>query len=168
MSISTQQVDFAREQAGARGVDDRVRFHFRNMLDTGFPTAGFNLIWTNETTMYVDLPAAFGEFSRMLRPGGRYVCVTGAYDDTHGIKAAAVTAIDRHYELNVHPRSAYFAALAANHLVPIKVADLTADALPYWQLREQCPDLRTGVEEHFLQAFREGSMHYLLIVADHL
>jgi geranyl diphosphate 2-C-methyltransferase len=55
VSISEYQVGFANEQAELRGVADRVRFHFRNMLDTGLATGSRRAIWTNETTMYVDL-----------------------------------------------------------------------------------------------------------------
>ncbi|MGS2810304.1 SAM-dependent methyltransferase [Nocardia sp. MW-W600-9] len=36
VAISEYQVDFANDQAATRGATDRVRFHFRNMLDTGF------------------------------------------------------------------------------------------------------------------------------------
>ena len=55
VSISEKQVDFANEQAGKRGVADKVRFHLRNMLDTGFESGAFQAIWNNESTMYVDL-----------------------------------------------------------------------------------------------------------------
>jgi geranyl diphosphate 2-C-methyltransferase len=55
VSISEYQVGFASEQAARRGVAGKVRFHFRNMLDTGLPSGSLRAIWTNETTMYVDL-----------------------------------------------------------------------------------------------------------------
>jgi geranyl diphosphate 2-C-methyltransferase len=51
--------------------------------------------------------------------------------------------------------------------VPIKVIDLTPQAIPYWELRAES-SVRTGIEEAFLTAYREGSFHYLLIVADRL
>ena len=38
MTISEYQVEFANNQAVQRGVTDKVRFHFRNMLDTNFET----------------------------------------------------------------------------------------------------------------------------------
>jgi geranyl diphosphate 2-C-methyltransferase len=38
VTISKHQVEFANNQAMQRGVADRVKFHFRNMLDTGFET----------------------------------------------------------------------------------------------------------------------------------
>ena len=70
VTISEYQVEFANDQAAKRGVSDRVRFHLRNMLDTGFETGSRRAIWTNETTMYVDLFELFAEFSRLLRSAG--------------------------------------------------------------------------------------------------
>ncbi|MGH8930732.1 MAG: geranyl diphosphate 2-C-methyltransferase [Egibacteraceae bacterium] len=165
VTISEYQVNFANEQAAIRDRSDSVRFHLRNMLDTGFPDGDFRAIWTNETTMYVDLFDLYREFARLLRKGGRYVCITGCYNDVLGNKSSSVAQIDSHYICNVHPRSTYFKALAANNLVPIKVVDLTPQTIPYWELREQS-SVRTGIEQPFLTAYREESFHYLLIVAD--
>ncbi|BCJ36276.1 methyltransferase [Actinocatenispora thailandica] len=165
VSISEYQVQFANEQAAARGVDDQVRYHFRNMLDTGFDTGSRQAIWTNETTMYVDLFPLFAEFARLLSYGGRYVCITGCYNDVTGGRSKAVSRIDEKYICNIHPRSDYFKALAANNFVPITVVDLTPHTIPYWELREHV-SVATGIEEAFLTAYREGSFHYLLIVAD--
>jgi geranyl diphosphate 2-C-methyltransferase len=164
VTISEYQAGFANQQAVERGVSDRVRFHFRNMLDTGFETGSRRSIWTNETTMYVDLFEAFAEFSRLLEFGGRYVCITGASNDVTG-RSDSVAWIDEHYTCNIHPRSEYFKALAANDLVPIEVIDLTPATIPYWELREKSSPA-TGVEEPFLKSYREGSFHYLMIVAD--
>jgi geranyl diphosphate 2-C-methyltransferase len=165
VTISEYQVNFANEQAVTRGCSDRVRFHLRNMLDTGFPDNAFQAIWTNETTMYVDLFDLYREFARLLRKGGRYVCITGCYNDVLGRKSQSVTHIDNHYICNIHPRSTYFKALVANNMVPINVLDLTPQTIPYWELREQSP-VCTGIEQPFLTAYREESLHYLLIAAD--
>ncbi|GGP73514.1 geranyl diphosphate 2-C-methyltransferase [Streptomyces abikoensis] len=165
VSISEYQVGFANEQARKRGIDESVKFHFRNMLDTGFETASRKAIWTNETTMYVDLFELFGEFSRLLEFGGRYVCITGCSNDVKGLRSKAVSRIDEHYTCNIHPRSAYFKALAANNLTPISVVDLTPATIPYWELRAKS-EVATGIEEAFLTAYKEGSFHYLLIAAD--
>ncbi len=165
VSISEQQVEFANDQARQRGVADKVRFHFRNMLDTGFETGSRRAIWNNESTMYVDLFQLFGEFSRLLEYGGRYVCITGCYNDVTGGRSKAVSRIDEHYICNIHPRSDYFKALAANNLVPIDVIDLTSHTIPYWELRATS-SVATGIEDPFLTAYREGSFHYLLIAAD--
>jgi geranyl diphosphate 2-C-methyltransferase len=165
VSISEQQVEFANDQARQRGVADKVRFHFRNMLDSGFETGSRRAIWNNESTMYVDLFQLFGEFSRLLEYGGRYVCITGCYNDVTGGRSKAVSRIDEHYICNIHPRSDYFKALAANNLVPIDVIDLTSHTIPYWELRAKS-SVATGIEDPFLTAYREGSFHYLLIAAD--
>lgn len=167
VTISDYQVQFANHQAEQRGVDDQVRFHFRNMLDTGLETGSCRGAWTNETTMYVDLFALYGELRRLLAHGGRYVCVTGCYNDVTGGRSRAVSRIDEHYICNIHPRSAYFQALAANDLVPIRVIDLTQQTIPYWELRARS-SVATGIEEPFLTAYREGSFHYLLIAADRI
>jgi geranyl diphosphate 2-C-methyltransferase len=167
VTISRAQVDFANAQAQVRGVSDRVRFHFRNMLETGFETASRRGIWTNETTMYVDLDQLYDEFARLLRWGGRYVCITGCYNDLTGGRSGAVSEIDARYSCNVHPRSEYFAALSANGFVPINVVDLTEQTLPYWELRA-ASSVATGVEKSFLTAYKEGSFHYLLIAADYV
>ncbi|QIS11248.1 MULTISPECIES: geranyl diphosphate 2-C-methyltransferase [Nocardia] len=165
VTISEYQVGFANDQAQQRNVADKVRFHFRNMLDTGFDTGCMRGIWTNETTMYVDLFELFGEFSRLLEPGGRYVCITGCSNDVTGGRSASVSWIDAHYGCMIHPRSEYFRALADNGLVPIDVVDLTAATIPYWELRTKS-ELATGVEKPFLTAYKDGSFQYLLISAD--
>lgn len=167
VSISEQQVAFANDQARRRGVADQVGFHFRNMLDTGFDTGSMRGVWTNETTMYVDLNDLFREFGRLIGHGGRYVCITGCYNDVTGGRSRAVSQIDQHYICNIHPRSAYFKALADNGFVPINVVDLTAATIPYWELRAQS-SVATGIEDPFLTAYKEGSFHYLLIAADRI
>ena len=167
VTISEAQVEFANAHARQRGVADRVRFHFRNMLDTGFETGSRQGIWTNETTMYVDLHQLFTEFARLLPYGGRYVCITGCYNDVTGGRSKAVSQIDQHYTCDIHPRGEYFRALAASGFVPINVIDLTARTIPYWELRARSP-VATGIEGPFLSAYREGSFHYLLIAADYV
>ena len=167
VSISESQVEFANDQARQRGVADQVRFHFLNMLDTGFETGAMRGIWTNETTMYVDLYDLYSEFARLLAPGGRYVCITGCYNDVTGGRSRAVSQIDQHYICNIHPRSEYFKALADNDFVPISVVDLTPATIPYWELRARS-SVASGIEDAFLTAYREGSFHYLLIAADRI
>lgn len=166
VTISRQQADFANEQARARGIDAKVRYHHRNMLDTGFPSGGYAASWNNESTMYVELDLLFAEHARLLRRGGRYVVITGCYDDTYGRASREVSLINAHYICDIHPRSAYFRAMARNRLVPVHVEDLTQAAIPYWQLRQQADHLVTGIEETFLTAYGNGSFQYLLIAAD--
>jgi geranyl diphosphate 2-C-methyltransferase len=166
VTLSAKQADFANEQARARGIDGKVRYHHRNMLDTGLPTGEFAASWNNESTMYVELDLLFAEHARLLRRGGRYVVITGCYNDTYGRASREVSLINAHYICDIHPRSAYFKAMAAHRLVPVHVEDLTAATIPYWELRKQADHLVTGVEDAFLTAYKNGSFQYLMIVAD--
>ncbi|GAA0943835.1 geranyl diphosphate 2-C-methyltransferase [Nonomuraea longicatena] len=165
VSISQKQVDFANEQARLRGVEDRVRFHFRNMLQTGFEPGAYRAIWNNESTMYVNLAKLFAAHARLLAPGGRYVTITGCYNDVYGLPSKAVSEINAHYICDIHPRSTYFRAMADNGLVPVSVIDLTEATIPYWELRAKS-SVTTGIEDAFLTAYRDGSFQYLLIAAD--
>ncbi|MER6991312.1 geranyl diphosphate 2-C-methyltransferase [Saccharopolyspora hirsuta] len=165
ISISRKQVDFANEQAQQRGVSDKVVFHQLNMLDTGFDTGSMRAIWNNESTMYTDLNDLFAEHSRLLSRGGRYVTITGCYNDVYGLPSRAVSTINAHYICDIHPRSGYFRAMAMNRLVPTAVVDLTEATLPYWRLRARSP-LVTGIEDAFIEAYTSGAFQYLLIAAD--
>jgi geranyl diphosphate 2-C-methyltransferase len=166
VTISAKQAAFANERARERGIDDHVRYHHRNMLDTGFETGAYAASWNNESTMYVELDLLFAEHARLLRRGGRYVVITGCYNDTYGRASREVSLINAHYICDIHPRSEYFRAMARNRLVPVHVQDLTAEAIPYWELRRQADHLVTGIEDTFLTAYKNGSFQYLLIAAD--
>jgi geranyl diphosphate 2-C-methyltransferase len=115
--------------------------------------------------MYVELARLFAEQARLLRRGGRYVCITGCYNDAYGLPSRAISQINAHYICDIHPRSTYFRELVANRLIPITVMDLTAATIPYWELRVKTP-LATGIEQSFLDAYKSGSFQYLLIAAD--
>lgn len=80
--------------------------------------------------------------------------------------ARAVSAINSHYICDIHPRSAYFKAMAEHGLVPITTVDLTEATIPYWRMRARSPHLVTGIEDAFIEAYTGGSFHYLLIAAD--
>lgn len=166
VTISRKQADFANAQARERHIDDKVRYHHRNMLDTGFPSGAYAASWNNESTMYVELGLLFAEHARLLRRGGRYVTIAGCYNDAYGRASREVSLINAHYICDIHPRSEYFRAMARNRLVPVHVQDLTAATIPYWELRKQAEHLVTGIEETFLSAYENGSFQYLLIAAD--
>jgi geranyl diphosphate 2-C-methyltransferase len=165
VNISEYQLEFSRQLAIERGCADRVEFHYRNMRSTGFSDQSFHHVVSNETTMYVNLFEAFGEYARLLAPGGRYVVITWCYNDILSPSRDQIEEINRFYNCHIHPRSTYFAALKANDLIPCQVMDLTADAIPYWELRQHS-ELRNGIEEAFLSAYRQHSMNFLLIAAD--
>lgn len=50
---------------------DRVRFSAGRAEELAVEDASVDLIWCTEVLMYADLDRAFGEFHRIVRPGGR-------------------------------------------------------------------------------------------------
>jgi len=168
VNISQYQLEFSRRLAVKRNCAERVNFHYQNMCSTAFSDQSFQYVVTNETTPYVDLFEAFGEFARLLSPGGRYVAITWCYNDIVSPardEIEEIEEIDRFYKCHIHPRSTYFRALAANGLIPSKVIDLTIDAIPYWELRRHS-ELRNGIEDPFLSVYKRRDMNFLLIAAD--
>lgn len=164
VNFSQYQTEFARSAACRLNADSRVRFHQRNMCATGFDDASFDVVITNETTMYVDLREAFTEFARVLKPAGRYILTTWCINDARGTAPPEAAAIDRHYKAHTHTRDQYLTALREAGLFPYQVDDLTRQATPYWELREQSV-LASGVEQHYLSGYRSNRINYIRICA---
>ncbi|MCT4357830.1 class I SAM-dependent methyltransferase [Streptomyces sp. Je 1-79] len=165
LTLSAKQADFANRRAGELGIGDRVRAQVRNMLDMPFESGQAAASWNNESSMYVDLHDLFAEHSRVLRAGGRYVTITGCWNPRYGQPSKWVSQINAHFECNIHSRREYLRAMADNRLVPQTVIDLTEQTLPYWELRATS-SLVTGIEEAFINSYKDGSFQYVLIAAD--
>ncbi|WP_419999333.1 geranyl diphosphate 2-C-methyltransferase [Streptomyces boninensis] len=165
VTLSAKQADFANRRAGELGIGDRVHARVCNMLATPFTTGQAAASWNNESSMYVDLHDLFAEHSRILAPGGRYVTITGCWNPRYGQPSKWVSQINAHFECNIHSRREYLRAMADNRLVPNTIVDLTAATLPYWELRATS-SLVTGIEEAFINSYKDGSFQYLLIAAD--
>lgn len=167
VTLSAKQADFANRRARELRVQDHVRARVCNMLATPFETGSAAASWNNESSMYVDLDDLFAEHSRILEVGGRYVTITGCWNPRYGQPSKWVSQINAHFECNIHSRREYLRAMADNRLVPQAVIDLTPDTLPYWELRATS-SLVTGIEDAFINSYRDGSFQYLLIAADRI
>jgi geranyl diphosphate 2-C-methyltransferase len=165
VTLSAKQADFANRRAHELGIADHVRARVCNMLGTPFETGQAAASWNNESSMYVDLHDLFAEHSRVLAVGGRYVTITGCWNPRYGQPSKWVSQINAHFECNIHSRREYLRAMADNRLVPQAVIDLTSATLPYWELRATS-SLVTGIEEAFINSYKDGSFQYLLIAAD--
>ncbi|MFJ7906609.1 geranyl diphosphate 2-C-methyltransferase [Kitasatospora sp. NPDC096204] len=165
LTLSTQQADFGNKRAAELGIGEFVRSRVANMLNMPIETGSVAGSWNNESSMYVDLEDLFAEHSRVLRVGGRYVTITGCWNPRYGQPSKWVSQINAHFECNIHSRREYLRAMADNRLVPQAVIDLTPDTLPYWELRNTT-SLVTGIEEAFIESYKDGSFQYVLIAAD--
>ncbi|WP_370415964.1 geranyl diphosphate 2-C-methyltransferase [Streptomyces fradiae] len=165
VTLSSTQAEFGNKRARELGIDSHVHAQVCNMLDTPFEKGSIAASWNNESSMYVDLDDLMAEHSRFLRVGGRYVTITGCWNPKYGQPSKWVSQINAHFECNIHSRREYLRAMADNRLVPNAVVDLTAATLPYWELRATS-SLVTGIEEAFIESYKDGSFQYLLIAAD--
>ncbi|MEW2414257.1 geranyl diphosphate 2-C-methyltransferase [Streptomyces sp. NPDC046866] len=165
VTLSSKQADFANGRARELGIEESVRARVCNMLDMPFETGQAAGSWNNESSMYVDLHDLMSEHSRILKVGGRYVTITGCWNPRYGQPSKWVSQINAHFECNIHSRREYLRAMADNRLVPQAVIDLTPATLPYWELRATS-SLVTGIEEAFINSYRDGSFQYVLIAAD--
>ncbi|MET9350784.1 geranyl diphosphate 2-C-methyltransferase [Streptomyces termitum] len=165
VTLSSTQADFGNKRARELGIDGHVRAQVCNMLDTPFEKGSIAASWNNESSMYVDLDDLMAEHSRFLKIGGRYVTITGCWNPKYGQPSKWVSQINAHFECNIHSRREYLKAMADNRLVPQAVIDLTPDTLPYWELRATS-SLVTGIEEAFIESYKDGSFQYVLIAAD--
>ncbi|MFH9347887.1 geranyl diphosphate 2-C-methyltransferase [Kitasatospora sp. NPDC017646] len=165
LTLSTQQADFGNKRAAELGIGAFVRSRVANMLDMPLENGSVAGSWNNESSMYVDLHDLFAEHSRVLAVGGRYVTITGCWNPKYGQPSKWVSQINAHFECNIHSRREYLRAMADNRLVPQAVIDLTPDTLPYWELRNTT-SLVTGIEEAFIESYKDGSFQYVLIAAD--
>ncbi|MFF6788363.1 geranyl diphosphate 2-C-methyltransferase [Streptomyces filamentosus] len=165
VTLSSTQAEFGNRRARELGIDDHVRAQVCNMLDTPFEKGSIAASWNNESSMYVDLDDLMAEHSRFLKVGGRYVTITGCWNPRYGQPSKWVSQINAHFECNIHSRREYLKAMADNRLVPQAVIDLTPDTLPYWELRATS-SLVTGIEEAFIESYKDGSFQYVLIAAD--
>jgi arsenite methyltransferase len=71
--VSADLLEHCRARAGAAGQDGRCEFVLASADRlTGVPDASVDVVTTRSVLIYVaDKAAAFGEFARVLRPGGR-------------------------------------------------------------------------------------------------
>lgn len=75
IDISAVSVENAAENAAKAGVADTALFLQRDCEDTGLPDQCFDAVLCSGMLHHLDLARAFPELHRILRPGGRILCV---------------------------------------------------------------------------------------------
>jgi geranyl diphosphate 2-C-methyltransferase len=164
ITISPYQCGFAKELNEEYVGDGSVDFRVLDYLELDYPDVEFEHVITNETTQYtLELPRLFRGFARVLKPGGNYTLATWCRNERADDEAIA-RAIDDNYGTLMHTRAEYLAGLDASGFELERFVDCTADALPYWELREYWEE-SSGVERPFIDGHRSRAILYLIISA---
>lgn len=165
ITIAPYQAGFAHEIAGKMGYEHQVGFRVMDMLREGYPENIFDHVITNETTMYmVSLVDLFREFSRVLKPGGRYTLATWCINQDFEDDNPFIEPINRHYGVMMHTDLEYKEALAGAGFSILGDSDLTELAIPHWEIRSRW-EQASGVEKDYLEGHKERAILYKMISA---
>jgi ubiquinone/menaquinone biosynthesis C-methylase UbiE len=81
VDISSVAVRLANERAAELGLSDTAAFTTGSFAETGLDAASADAVMSEDALQYVpDKAAALREIARVLRPGGRFVCVAFELD----------------------------------------------------------------------------------------
>lgn len=167
VDLASSQVEHANRLATERGYAHRIKFHQRNLCDTGFAAGHFDSVIANEVTMYVDLADALREFHRVLRPGGQLVLFTWCCRDASAASRLPALVIDALHVCRTHSRPEYFQALAEHSFSVQRVDDLSLDVGAYFDLRRHIHGFGSedSADEAFRAGLQSGALMYLAVVA---
>jgi ubiquinone/menaquinone biosynthesis C-methylase UbiE len=70
VDLSKRMVEYAKEMAKRRGLDDRASFRRADAHNLPFEDESFDIVLAECTTVLLDKNKAFSEFLRVLKPGG--------------------------------------------------------------------------------------------------
>jgi len=74
VDLTPSFVELAKLLTERTGLTDRVSFEVGNLLALPFPDDQFDLVWTQHVVMNIrDRKQVYGEFKRVLKPGGKLV-----------------------------------------------------------------------------------------------
>jgi geranyl diphosphate 2-C-methyltransferase len=167
VDFADNRIEFARNVAKERGIDDQVQFFVANVENTGLAEHSYDAVIFNEAAVHMpSLHALLRETARLLKPGGVLVFVEWIADSVASKTSPSVRAINRNYYTRLPARSEILADMLANRLVPRHIEDRRDQVLPYWELRRRSAH-RTGVEDPFTEAFTTGTMNYFMCVAEY-
>jgi ubiquinone/menaquinone biosynthesis C-methylase UbiE len=153
IDISQRMIKYARTQAEAHQINDRIEFHVMDALRTlEFPAASFDLVNLRFGISYLrtwDWPKILNELLRVTRPGG-VVRVT----DSETVQPSNSPALKRLFEMG------QCALYRAGHLFTQETTGLTAH-LPQLLNQQGCEQVQVKAYAIVYQAGTlEGQAHY--------
>ncbi len=112
-----------------------------------------------------DLFAHCATLARVVRPRGRCVFTALSINDGADRDCREVTLLREQFGIIARPRATYFAALTSNGFVPDIVADMTRQAVPYWELRHRSAG-HTTLDRVVLSGYLGQTVCLLLVAAE--
>jgi len=74
MDLVPEFIDVAEKLTRSTGLENTITYSQGNILDTGLESNTFDAVWCQHTLMNIyDKDAVFGEFMRILKPGGMMI-----------------------------------------------------------------------------------------------
>lgn len=134
ITISAQQVKYARQYAIKHKVADNIHFDIADFCATPFADASFDIIWGLESVCHTLNKGDFlKEAYRLLRPGGKIIICDG-YVKRNKFNADEwqdiVTCLNGWAVPNLCERKTFSKLLAQNQFQQIAYHDITAETLP--------------------------------------
>jgi tocopherol O-methyltransferase len=136
ITLSSEQVDRARQRAVEAGLDDRVTFRQLDAVHTDYPEGTFGVVWALESLEHMpDRGAFFAEAYRVLAPGGTVAVSTWCRRDGQ-LSAEDERLLSQIYERqaipSLQPMREYEAACHAAGFTDVRVADWTDNVRHTW------------------------------------
>ena len=178
LTLSEKQARLARQNAKFAGVDQMTTFVMQDAESYEYPGAGFDLVWTMESSEHFqDKEAYFRNVAKTLRPGGRLLLAAW----TGAMTSPRVREVARAFlcpELWTAVR--YQAAIEASGMRVSRCEDLSVKVVRTWEicqrtakaakpvvslLSDSAKEFVGGIDV-ILDAYRSGDLTYSVMVAE--
>ncbi|MBT4596448.1 MAG: methyltransferase domain-containing protein [Candidatus Diapherotrites archaeon] len=165
VTLAEKQVNFTNALTAKNGVSDKIKFHLMNMLELDFPDNTFDLAFSCETDMYIDLDKFYTSIARVLKKDGKYAMITWCRSDEHITNNDYADKVDAYYEVKMQHLSAYKTALNTAGFKILEFNDLTTESVDYWKIRKES-SISSDVDTPFLEGLTNGYIKAISILAE--
>lgn len=161
ITLSAAQARRAISLARAQKVENAA-FLERDAMATGFPDAGFDVIWAVESELHMpDTHQFIGEMVRLLKPGGMLLIATWNVRDTRGAPLSRAEAqhvrllLDEWAHAQFTSISEYIDLFEKTGLVAVAAEDWAVPTQPSWRhavwegFRNPRPMLRMSMQQRW-------------------